>query len=371
MALNDSELLCVYCDMHKIFPEDVHLARPLIHMFQKRGNDRHAGDLALAMAKRMLAIGWGQDAVGFLALCRNLHHPQQEEIHALSTLASMTDDGSARMESGEMQIFTLIEQLSDQEALEFFRTARMRRIEEGENVVVQGDMEHSFFLILEGSMHVYMTTENQTRVHLDDLDAGQFFGEFACVYGLPRSATVSAAESSRVLDFSGLAITQLMQRSPMAGEGLMRIIQMRVAQSMSRSHPAMEDIPETDRTWLAEESQILEFKQGDTIENPDNACCVIVHGSVQASVTRDSNTLSDNMGVGDVFGKVNSCVQLPPNTELRAKDHCLICRIPKNIFSSFMNAYGGFEIWMRQYATQRIQHWKQVANEAGIQTLKG
>jgi len=365
MALNDSDLLRVYCDLHKVFPEDLHLARPLIHMFQQRGNDRHAGDLALAMAKRMLALGWGQYAIGFLELCRNLHHPQAEEIQALSTLASITDNGSIRMEPGEMRVFTLIEQLSDQEALEFFRMAHIRHVAESDKVVVQGSVEHSFFLILEGNMRVHMTTENHTRVHLGDLEVGQFFGEFACIYGLPRSATVTAAQPSLVLEFSGLTMTQLMQHSPMAGEGLMRTIQMRVAQSMSRSHPAMEGIPETDRRWLAEESKILEFKQGDVIENPDDACCVIVHGSVQACVIRDGDTLSEHLGVGDMFGQINSFVQLPPHAELHAEDHCLICQMPKNIFNSFMNAYGGFEAWVKQYAVQRIQQWKQTVDKAG------
>jgi len=370
MALNDDELLRVYCDLHKVFPEDVHVARPLIHLFQQHGNDRHAGDLALAMARRMLALGWGQDAIGFLELCRNLHHPLAEEIKALSTLASITLNGSIRMEPGEAKVFTLIEQLSDQEALEFFRLAHMRHVAECDSVVVQGGTEHSFFLILEGGMRVHMTTDNHERVYLNSLDAGQFFGEFACIYGLPRSATVTAAQPSLVLEFSDLAITQLMQRSPMAGEGLMRTIQTRVVQSMSRSHPALEGIPETDRRWLAEEAVILEYKQGDAVERPDDACCVIVHGAVQACVARDGDTLCASMGVGDMFGKINSFVRLPPHTKLRAKNHCLICRVPKNIFNSFMNAYGGYEAWVKQYAIKRIQQWKQAANDAGVQTVK-
>ncbi len=45
MALNNDELLRVYCDLHKVFPEDVPISRPLIHLFQQRGNDRHAGTL--------------------------------------------------------------------------------------------------------------------------------------------------------------------------------------------------------------------------------------------------------------------------------------------------------------------------------------
>ncbi|GMQ99997.1 MAG: hypothetical protein BMS9Abin18_0827 [Zetaproteobacteria bacterium] len=374
MALNDDELLRVYCDLHKVFPEDVHISRPLIHLFQQRGNDRHAGDLALAMARRMLALGWGQDAIGFLELCRNLNHPQQDEIQALSTLASITVNGSIRMEPGEAQVFTLIEQLSDQEALEFFRLAHLKHVAEGDDVVVQGGVEHSFFLILEGEMRVHMTTDDHTRVHLSNLGVGQFFGEFACIYGLPRSATVTAAQPSLVLEFSDLAITQLMQRSPMAGEGLMRTIQMRVVQSMSRSHPALEGIPETDRRWLAEESTIIEFKQGDTIggdKRPGNVCYVIVHGSVQACVTRDGDTLSAYLGVGDMFGEISSYLRLPPHTQLRAENHCLICRVPKDIFNSFMNAYGGFEAWVKQHAINRIQQWKQAADESGVHILKG
>jgi len=370
MALNDNELLRVYCDLHKVFPEDVHIARPLIHLFQQHGNDDHAGDLALAMARRMLALGWGQDALGFLELCRNLRYSQAEEIKALSTLASITVNGSIRMEPGDAKVFTLIEQLSDQEALEFFRLARMRHVAESDDVVDQGSVEHSFFLILEGEMRVHMSTDNHARVHLSNLEAGQFFGEFACIYGLPRSATVTAAQPSLLLEFSDLAITQLMQRSPMAGEGLMRTIQMRVVQSMSRSHPALEGIPEADRRWLAEESVILEYKQGDVIERPDDACCVIVHGTVQACVTRDGDTLSAHMGVGDMFGKVSSYVRLPSHTELCAANHCLICRVPQNIFNSFMNAYGGFEGWVKRYAIERVQRWKRAADEVGAHTVK-
>lgn len=370
MALNDDELLRVYCDLHKVFPEDVHIARPLIHLFQQHGNKDHAGDLALAMARRMLALGWGQDALGFLDLCRSLNYSQTGEIKALSTLASITVNGSVRMEPGEAKLFMLIEQLSDQEALEFFRLAHMRHVAEGDDVVVQGGVEHSFFLILEGEMRVHMSTDNQTRVHLSNLEAGQFFGEFACIYGLPRSATVTATQPSLLLEFSDLVITQLMQRSPLAGEGLMRTIQMRVVQSMSRSHPALEGIPETDRRWLAEESRILEYQEGDAVERPDDAFCVIVYGSVQACATRGSDTLCADLDVGDVFGKVSSYVRLPPHTKLHAKDHCLICHVPKKVFYSFMNAYGGFEAWVKKHSISRIQQWKHAADTSGVHIIK-
>lgn len=370
MALNDEELLRVYCDLHKIFPEDVHIARPLIRMFQKQGKNEYAAELALAMARRMLALGWGQDALGFLELCRNLDYPKQDEIQALSTLASITVDGSVRMEPGDIKVFSLIEQLSDQEALEFFRLAHMRHVAEGDDVVVQGEIEKSFFLILEGEMRVHMSTEEHSRVELGHLGPGQFFGEFACVYGLPRSATVTATKPSLLLEFSDLAISQLMQRSPMAGEGLMRTIQTRMVQSLSRSHPAMDGVPETDRRWLAEESRILEYRRGDEVDRPEDACCVIVHGKVRATVSRDGQTLVTELSAGDMFGRISPYIRLPSGTKLTAETHCLIARVPGKIFNAFMNAYGGFEAWVKRYSVERIRQWKQAAADAGATTVR-
>lgn len=357
MALNDEELLRVYCDLHKAFPDDVHIARTLIYMHQQHGNNRRAGDLALAMARRMLAMGWGQDAIGFVELCRTLHHPQTEETRALFALASVTAGEPSALPPEEARTFTLIDQLSDQEALDFFRMSHLRRVRKNDDMVRQGEMEKSCFLILEGAMHVHMMTNKHTHVHLTNLEPGQIFGEFACIYGLPRSATVTAIKPGLALEFSDLGITQLIQRSPMAGEGLIHTIQMRMVQSMSRSHPAMEGIPETDQCWLAEESTMLEFKQEDTL-HMDEACFVIMHGSVQASVTCDDEPLSANMGIGAMFGGISAYLRLPPRTVLRATEHCLICRIPGEVFNSFMNAHGGFRAWVKQHALSRIQQWK-------------
>jgi CRP-like cAMP-binding protein len=274
------------------------------------------------------------------------------------------------MEPGDIKVFSLIEQLSDQEALEFFRLAHMRHVAEGDDVVVQGEVEKSFFLILEGEMRVHMHTEQHGRVELGLLEPGQFFGEFACVYGLPRSATVAATKPSLLLEFSDLAISQLMQRSPMAGEGLMRTIQTRMMQSLSRSHPAMEGVPETDRRWLAEESRILEYRKGEEIDRPDDACCVVAHGTVRASVARNGNMLVTSLAAGDMFGRVSPYIRLPSGTRLVAETHCLIARVPAKIFHAFMNAYGGFEAWVKRYSVERIRQWKQAAGEAGVSTVK-
>ena len=371
MALNDEDLLCVYSDLHRCFPEDVHIARPLIQLLQARGNTEHARDLAMTMARRMLAAGRAEYATGFLELCRSLNHPQKEEIRSLSTLAAITTTGPVGMEPGEAKVFMLIDQLSDQEAHDFFWLGRLTHVAEGDNIVCQGEVGNSFYLILEGEMRVHVATEQRERIHLGNLKPGQFFGEFACIYHLPRSATVTAACPSLLLEFSDLAITQLMQRSPLAGERMMRTIQTRVVEAMAHSHPALEGIPEADRRWLAEESSVLEFKKGDLIgrqEEMGEACYVIVHGEAKASVERHGDMLNARMKAGDMFGDISAYLQLPTHTEITATSHCLVFQMPKSIFHSFMNVYGGFERWVKDHALNRTQQWRHAVRKKGRQT---
>lgn len=356
MGLTNNNLLRVYRDLHKIFPEDLHLARPLIQMLQTKGDIEHARDLAINMARRMLAKGRPGDSISFLEICKLLEHPDLDEIEAMKTIARITSDGPMDMETGSGKTFMLIDQLSDHETRDFLDHGRLMKISKGKDIVKQGEINRNFYLILEGSMQVHMTTKAGHRIELSKLEPGHFFGEFACVYQLPRSATVTAADNSLVLEFSDLAISQLMQRSPIAGERLMQIIQTRLIHSMSYSHPAMSEFPEADRVWLAEESHLLEF-QSDSLITRDgemsDRCCIIVYGTATAQRTVDGKTIELLMETGEMFGDLNSYLSLPPGTTVRTNSRCLVCSMPKEVFQSFMNAYGHFEQWIEAHGKAR------------------
>ncbi len=338
-------------------------------MLREEGRRDTAVAMALEMARRMLARGRSQDALGFLEPWRNLDHPAAREARALSELAVLTTDGATRVMTGESGSFSLIGQLSDQEALEFFRLARMCQVGEGNDVVREGEVGESFFLILEGGVRVHMATGAQGRVGLNRLGPGQFFGEIACVYGLPRSATVTAVCPARLLEFPRGALDRLMRRSPMAGEALMRTVQMRMGQSLAHGHPAMDGVLETDRRWLAEESQILEYQRGESIEVPSDAWCVLVHGQARLVMVCDGQSRSFVLEPNEMFGHISPYLRLPEGSVLTAAQRCLVVCVPGGIFHAFMNAYGGFEAWVIRYAAERARRWKEDA--AGAETDSG
>lgn len=356
MALNDSELIHVYQGLHRTFPEDLHIARPLVQMLQQQGDIHGAREMAMAMARRMLARGRPGNAFGFLEICKQLEHPEKDEIEAMMTMAHITADTPIDVETSGGHTFVLTDQLSDFEARDFFTSGSLREVSEGETIVKQGEVSRSFFLILEGSMRVHMDAIGGHHVELSTLEPGNFFGEFACVYKLPRSASVTASSFSLLLEFSDEAITELIHTSPIAGERLMRTVQTRLVQSMSYGHPAFHELAEVDRKWLAEDSQLLEFQDGSTITRDGeltDRCCIMIHGAAIAHRKHDGEHLEHMVSTGDMFGDVNSFLRLPRDTIVRTDGRCLICCMPKKMFQSFINAYPGFERWVEQHGKKR------------------
>ncbi len=352
MPLNEDELMLTYKDLYGVFLEDLHIARPLIHLLQERNEIVQARNLALTMARRMLASGRGTYALGFLAICEQLEHPDREEITALLNMARITSSGPIEVDNDKSNSFALIDQLSDAEGMDFLREGRLLHARAGDNIVRQGDISRTFYLILEGEVQVHIIMEDGHDEQLSTLKAGHFFGEFACLYNLPRSAMVTAKEDSVLLEFSDLAISQLMQRFPMAGEYLMRTVQARMIHAMTHSHPAFAELPEADRRWVAEESRLREFNDNQVImdahHQPDS-CCIVLFGTAQATRTQGDESIACTFSTGDMFGDVSRYIQLPPKTEVRAKNHTLICCMPGEIFQSFMNAYASFEQWVEPH----------------------
>jgi len=187
MALNKQELLQSYRMLHQVFPEDLHIARPFIRILQQNESYALAGDLALSMARRMLANGHAAHAISFLTLCRQLNHPNIEEIDCLSDMArfSMSD-----MDNEPEQFFALIEQLSDGEGVNFIQQGTLIQVHDGDVIVHQGESSKTFYLILDGCVDVQICLNDGHTITVQTLTSGNFFGEFACVYKLRRSANV-------------------------------------------------------------------------------------------------------------------------------------------------------------------------------------
>ncbi len=344
MPLNKQELMQSYQMLHQAFPEDLHIARPFIHMLRQSGENEQARALAMTMARRMLARGNSAQAIGLLTLCQQLNHPDSEAIRTLSDMARFSIDG---FESEAGQIFALTEHLSDSETLEFIKQGKQVQVADNEKIVRQGESSKTFYLILDGVVDVRIRMEDGNSIIVKQLTSGDFFGEFACVYKLRRSASVVASDLSILLEFSDHSIAELIKHSPMASDYLIRTVQNRMVHAMTHSLPAFDQLPEADHRWVAEESTVNEYSDGTAIMESEKkmpACHILLSGSLELKLPDGKVT---KLTSGMMFGNINPYIRVPPQATLNAKEHTLICNMPKNIFHSFMNVYSSFEQYIK------------------------
>ena len=74
--------------------------------------------------------------------------------------------------------------------------------EPGEAIIRQGDPGREFFIIAEGRVAVLITDQTGSEREVNQLKAGDYFGEIALMEDRPRNATIVAIEPTRcyVLD---------------------------------------------------------------------------------------------------------------------------------------------------------------------------
>ncbi|NEO68762.1 cyclic nucleotide-binding domain-containing protein [Moorena sp. SIO3H5] len=86
-----------------------------------------------------------------------------------------------------------------------------KRLRPSEMLFHEGDPGDAFYIILAGSVEVFVERINKT---LNSLQAGQFFGELSLMLGVPRTASVRALEESLLFVISNKGFKQLLKDYP-------------------------------------------------------------------------------------------------------------------------------------------------------------
>lgn len=347
MALDDLGFVVV-CDLlHRSYPDDARVARLLIRGLETLGKRDQAARAALGMAKRFIALGLPSQAMGFLARAQALD-ADGKELDSLLQAARLTQD----VESvGELHRFELIEPLSDEEAEAFLRKGTRRRVAPGTVIMKEGEVGHTFDLLLQGRCEVVVRVDGHNEI-VRMLKAGDFFGEVACLFKLPRSASVIAHGDVELLEFLETVIEELAAQSPLASDYLHRVVERRLLHTMTYQVEGFRDLAETDREWLAEESSIVELAEGTRLPGHDlgEDLWVVVHGELNL-VRRVNGALRIlTWGQGKPFGHALERLGPPADAEILATERTLLARIPKRIATALFAAYPSVDEWMRASA---------------------
>lgn len=107
-------------------------------------------------------------------------------------------------------------------------TGRLRSLSAGEVVFRRGDSPDGLYVLLEGSVRVFLTDEQGRDVELAVVTSGNFFGEMALLDGEPRSASVACLGPARCLWLPRDEFLELLRSSRSLLESLLADLSRRV-----------------------------------------------------------------------------------------------------------------------------------------------
>src|SRR5690349_13036806 len=95
-------------------------------------------------------------------------------------------------QASRLRIITLFEDLDDAALERVSEACTTRPYERHSQILSEQDLTDDVFFILEGTVRITSLTPAGREIIFTDVSAGNMFGEFAAIDGLPRSATVTA-----------------------------------------------------------------------------------------------------------------------------------------------------------------------------------
>jgi CRP-like cAMP-binding protein len=126
------------------------------------------------------------------------------------------------LDASRLKSIPLFEEVGDEELAQIAPFATEVSVEEGRELVREGDFSYEFMAIEEGEAEVTRSGE-----HLADLGPGDFFGEMGLLEKTLRNATVTAKTPVRLVTLTGWDLKRVERAAPHAMERIRTVLEER------------------------------------------------------------------------------------------------------------------------------------------------
>ncbi|MBE3575834.1 MAG: Crp/Fnr family transcriptional regulator [Firmicutes bacterium] len=128
----------------------------------------------------------------------------------------------------------LFAQMDDDDLERLAQIVRVAEYRRGEQVFLAGDPGDAFYMVISGSVRIYILSEDGREKTLTLLGPGEFFGEMALVDDAPRSASAQALEFARLMVLSRGAFTHMITTHPDMAIKVIRVLSQRLREANSQ-----------------------------------------------------------------------------------------------------------------------------------------
>jgi CRP/FNR family transcriptional regulator, cyclic AMP receptor protein len=126
------------------------------------------------------------------------------------------------LDVSQLKSIPLFEEVGDEELAQIAPFATEVEVEEGRELVREGDFSYEFMAIEEGQAEVTRAGE-----HVASLGPGDFFGEMGLIERTLRNATVTAKTPIRLVTLTGWDLKRVERSAPQAMERIRAVLEER------------------------------------------------------------------------------------------------------------------------------------------------
>ncbi len=154
----------------------------------------------------------------------------------------------------------LFASVAEDDLLAMVRALKLHVVEPGEVIVAEGEAGEGLYIVAAGAVKVYIRNPSGRNVPIARLGEGQYFGEIASLSGRPRTATVTAAGRTELLELDAAALREMTMRHPAL---LRRLEDVYVQRVSSPEAAAVRSVPLADAAARARADAALRSHFGE------------------------------------------------------------------------------------------------------------
>eukprot|EP00347_Sterkiella_histriomuscorum_P017965 403347301 len=245
-----------------------------------------------------------------------------------------SDDTKDAIRSRLSQSF-LFNSLNEEEFKIVVDAMDQRRIQPGDNVIVQGEDGYELFVVEQGTLSCYRQFANQSQAtFLKKYEAGDAFGELALLYNAPRAATITADTESLLWVLDRETFNHIVKDSSRN--------RREKYESFLAKVKILESMEPYERSVLSDAFVEETFKAGEYIirtGDEGNKFYLVESGELFATKVLDNHEEAKEVmqyKAGDYFGERALIQNEPRAANVIAKTDCKLVSMDRHSFKRLM-----------------------------------
>ena len=211
-------------------------------------------------------------------------------------------------------------------------SATLRSLAPGEVLAREGTYYERLLVVVAGALEQSAAAAGGTRTRILVLDPGTFHG-YASVLGRSTEPfTISAVDTSVIVEFTKAAVAQLMRESPSFARTLENLYEQSSVWTQARSSPVLSNLPVEAVDRLLEHAHLRTLRPGETLYregDPPSGIYLVKEGFLKvARKVKDGERVLQYFHEGDVCGATSLLFNRPETATVSANTRAEVIEIP-------------------------------------------